>query len=198
LRAAADSNARIISVDLTVSASQVTSTWQKLSAPQTKWLLQARLNMAKEEPQAPQPLPRSAQEALRELVERCAASKTAHVAPEQDIAHVSELFGSLMPAQLPCHDCRRAAGIPMNAYSQDAASLEHGFVALLKLQAAWHTWCLKQEHFLYIACACKRMKRWCRGHKCVVGRLVAGHELQVQSLCRALHGFSICVDVRVA
>ena len=154
--------------------------------------MQGRLQGMK--PKQPKRLPEeSTEQQLQQLVVKCKAGQQLGFRADTDMEHAGKLFMDLLRAQLPCMICQKAAGQLEFADVKQAKTLRPGFVALLKLQAAWHAHCIKQERFSAVAEACKVMASWCRGHDCGAQQYVAAYCAQAQALCKDVHGLTLHV-----
>jgi hypothetical protein len=102
--------------------------------------------------------------------------------------------GKWESALLSC-TCSCASELPNSGLSgalcpEDVESCSE-VARVLKLQAAWHTQCLKLERFGFVADSCRAMCRWARKHECSGGRLVRRYVQEMQRVCWGLHGFQL-------
>jgi hypothetical protein len=139
---------------------------------------------------------RAPEDALRQMVSHCQQGGKVQLQPDQDVDRVGSMFEELLRRHLPVCTCQGAMvddfGGAAVGRVPNAATGEL-FTALLKLQAAWHTWCLSQERFFCVVGACRVMLRWSKAHRCWWSVQVVAYVAEVQALCKGMHGWLLVV-----
>lgn len=90
-----------------------------------------------------------------------------------------------------CCATRRHSGASDRAESEPAPDACEDMLALLKLQSAWHAWCVRRQRFACVAHFCRRMVRWRKVHHCWAATVLEKYVQDLQVLCKALHGFRL-------
>ena len=133
---------------------------------------------------------------LQGLLSHCREGGAIAPSPQTDVDAVAERFLTMWQRTAPpcgccAQDCARDASC--QAESAPARDACDDMLGLLKLQAAWHAWCVRQERFECVTRGCARMLRWRRRHTCWAATVLDAYVQQLQGLCKALHGFRLDV-----